>query len=197
MSLDIAWAFDAWGGHPAKKSDKEIIVFMHPMPDNEANKLEVEEDVPDLAPLPHDNASVSSDKLDNTNASTYCDLDNLTDNAVDYITDLKNHTELVRLIQTLVDADKAIKKVLQTYLCERKPRDKLLVFAVTTGVQNKADKACKTPPEEPPTEAPPHEPLPTVTMPPIKSQVPVLNNGEIGLPDKEDNLYSQPIKVTG
>ena len=34
-------------------------------------------------------------------------------------------------------------------------------------------------------------------MPPIQVQAPAVNNGEIGLPDMEDNLFNQPIKVTG
>ena len=88
---DIAWTFDAWGDHSAETSDKEIIIFEHPTPnENEAIKLETEADVPDLVPLLDNDVSVSSSKSSNTSKTTYCDLDNLVDNVVDYMSVLKN-----------------------------------------------------------------------------------------------------------
>ena len=188
--------FDAWGDHPTETTGKEIVIFKHPTPECRAIKLEVEEDVLDLVPLPNDDMSISSSKSDNTSEATYCNLDNNVDDIVDYTTDLKNHSKLVHLIQTLTKVDKAIKKNLQIYSCEHELPDKLLVFAVTTCVENKTDKARKMSPEEPPTEAPLPEPPPTATAPPMQSQAPVLDNGEIGLPDMENTLYNQPIKVT-
>ena len=158
-------------------------------------KLEIEEDVPDLALLPNDDVSISSSESGNISNTTYCDLDNLVDDIVDYTSVLKNHSKLVCLIQTLTKVDTAMKKT--TNLLERETPDKLFVFAVTTHVQNKADKVCEMPPEEPPTEVPPPEPPLTANVPSTQPQVPALNNGEIGLPDMEDNLFSQPIKVTG
>ena len=109
---DVAWTFDIWEGNPAEPSDKEVIVFKHPTPkEDNAIELEIEADIPELALLPDDNKSVSSSKSNNT-SKTYWDLDDLVDNIVDYMAALKNHLELVNLIQTLTEVDTAIKKSL-------------------------------------------------------------------------------------
>ena len=79
------------------------------MPDEDkALKLEIEADVPDLALLPDNDVSISSSESDNTSKTTYCDLDDVIDNnVVDYTSVLKNHSKLVRLIQTLTEIDTA------------------------------------------------------------------------------------------
>ena len=67
------------------------------------------------------------------------------------------------------------------------------MFAVTTRAQSKADHARESPPEEPPTEAPPPEPPPTSNAPHTQTQAPAPKDGEIGLPDMEDNLAAKPL----
>ena len=71
----------------------------------------------------------------------------------------------------MTEVDTAIKG-LRAYSCEREPPDKLLVFAVTTRAQSKADRARESPPEEPPTEAPPPEPPPMSNAPNMQTQAP-------------------------
>ena len=63
------------------------------------------------------------------------------DSIIDYTSNLKNHNTLVPLIQALVNFKKEIKTELQTYSCVHEPLDKLLVFAVTTHAQTKANQA--------------------------------------------------------
>ena len=96
----------------------------------------------------------------------------------------------------MTEVDSAIKKGLRVYLCEREPPDKLLVFSVTTRAQSKANRAHQSPPEEPPTKAPPSEPPPAPNTLHMQPQAPAPDNGEIGLPDMEDDLLDQPIKLT-
>ena len=196
LSSEIAWTFDAWGDNPMTPSDEEIIVFEHPPPKGRGIEIVVDEQVPDLVPPLQDDVSVSSDESDTTSVGTYRDLEDILDDIVDYTSDLKHHNTLVQLIQGLVDVKKEITKEMQTYSCVREPPDKSLVFAVTTRAQNRANQARETP-EEPPTEAPPPEPPPAPTTSHMHTQAPVLDNGEIGLPDMEDDIYDQPIKVAG
>ena len=120
LSSKVAWTFNAWGDNPAALDDKEVIVFDHPDPDEDkAIKLEIEGNVPNLASLPDDDTSVSSSESDNA-SMTYYDLDDLVDDVIDYASELKNHSELVRLIQTMTEVDTAIKG-LRVYSCEREP----------------------------------------------------------------------------
>ena len=112
LSSDVAWTFNAWGDNPADPSDREVIVFEHPMPkEDNAIELEIEADVPELALLPDNNVSISSDKSNET-SKIYRDLDNLVDDIVDYTSVLKNHSKLVHLIQTSTEVDTVMKKSL-------------------------------------------------------------------------------------
>ena len=193
---DVAWTFDAWEDKSAKPSDEDVIVVEHPAQDtDESIEIEIAFDVPEPPLIRDENMSVSHSEQDNT-SNDHCDLDDLVDNVVEYSSDLKNHTELVRLIQAMTEIDTTIDG-LRIYSCEREPPDKLLVFAVTTHVPSKAEHARETPPEEPPTKAPPPEPVPTPNALHSQVQPPVPDNGEIERPDVEDNLFRQPIKVTG
>ena len=109
LSSDVTWTFDAWGDNPAKLGEEEVIVFEHPVQDkDEPIELQIEGDIPELASLQDDDNSVSPSKSDNT-STTYCNLDDLVDDIVDYASELKNHSKLVRLIQTMTEVDTAIK----------------------------------------------------------------------------------------
>ena len=59
----------------------------------------MEEEMPELVLLSHDYTSVSSNESKTASIGTYCDLDNLVDNVVNYTSNLKNHNMLVQLIK--------------------------------------------------------------------------------------------------